>query len=188
MQVHGSIHRNMVSCAMDILRKEGLGAFYLSYPTTLMMTVPFQSIQFTTYEYFRKVLNPSGRYDPLTHIIAGGLAGSVAAAATTPLDVAKTLLQTCGQANDPEIRRIRGLKDAFKVIYHRDGLKGFLRGWRPRVLSHMPSTAICWTTYEYFKWILGIWDQQRVEEEDASHPLLHPTKDTSTTAATVPGI
>src|SRR6266480_3167994 len=50
--------------------------------------------------YFRKVLTPLGHYVPKSHVIAGGLAGAIAAAATTPLDVAKTLLQTRGNATD----------------------------------------------------------------------------------------
>ncbi|RKP07304.1 mitochondrial carrier [Thamnocephalis sphaerospora] len=184
MQVHGSVHRSVTSCAMHLLRTEGIGAFYISYPTTLMMTVPFQSVQFATYEYFRKVLNPSGHYDPLTHIVSGGLAGSIAAAVTTPLDVAKTLLQTRGQAHDAEIRRSAGLRDAFRIIYRRNGMRGFVRGIGPRVLSHMPSTAICWTTYEYFKWVMGAQEQQRIAESEEPLPQLKLQQSTSAPSAT----
>nr|CAG8552244.1 2080_t:CDS:2 [Entrophospora candida] len=155
MQVHGSVYRNVVDCAKAVYSREGLIAFYVSYPTTLSMTIPFQVFQFSSYEYFRKVLNPSGQYDPKTHVIAGGLAGAIAAAATTPLDVAKTLLQTRGNTNDLKIRNCNGLFGAFKIIYERNELKGFFRGLRPRVLSHMPSTAICWSVYEYFKWFIN---------------------------------
>ena len=35
-------------------------------------------------------MNPKKEYDPLTHCVAGGLAGAVAAGITTPLDVIKT--------------------------------------------------------------------------------------------------
>ncbi|KAF9245247.1 mitochondrial carrier domain-containing protein [Melanogaster broomeanus] len=130
---------------------DGLAAFYVSYPTTLMMSVPFTAVQFTVYEQIKKLLNPRGEYSPLTHMIAGGLAGGVAAGATTPLDVAKTLLQTRGTSPDPEIRRVGGMVDAFRIIWKRDGLKGFGRGMSPRVLTHMPSNALCWLSYEFFK-------------------------------------
>ena len=76
--------------------------------------------------------------------------GAVAAAATTPLDVAKTLLQTRGSSPDAEIRRCRGLADAFRIIWTRDGLRGFARGLAPRVLTFMPSNALCWLSYEFF--------------------------------------
>jgi len=44
--------------------------------------------------FLRKSLNPPGTYDPMTHLVGGGVAGAVAAAVTTPLDVAKMLLNT----------------------------------------------------------------------------------------------
>ncbi|KAG0005013.1 Fe(2+) transporter [Entomortierella chlamydospora] len=154
MQVHGSVYRSVMDCASKVYRAEGLRAFYISYPTTLTMTIPFQSIQFATYEYLRKVLNPAGNYDPMTHIMAGGVAGAVAAATTTPLDVAKTLLQTRGESKDLRIRNCNGLFEAWRLIYQRQGLAGFAKGLQPRVLSHMPSTAICWSVYEYGKFLL----------------------------------
>lgn len=150
MQVHGSEFRSGITAAKTILRNEGISAFYVSYPTTLTMTVPFTAVQFSAYEYLKDTLNPSGLYSPLTHVVAGGLAGGVAAAVTTPLDVAKTLLQTRGTSKDFEIRHARGMLDALKIIGRRDGPKGFLRGITPRVVTFMPSNALCWLSYEFF--------------------------------------
>ena len=76
--------------------------------------------------------------------MAGGLAGAVAAGLTTPLDVVKTLLQTRGLANNEEIRSAKGLFNAAAIIKRQFGWSGFLRGMRPRIISTMPSTAICW--------------------------------------------
>ena len=80
MQVHQSEFRSALSCARTVYRTEGLSAFYVSYPTTLTMTVPFTAVQFTVYEQIKTLLNPSGAYSPATHILAGGLAGAVARA------------------------------------------------------------------------------------------------------------
>jgi len=151
MQVHKSEFRSAFTCARTVYAKEGLTAFYISYPTTLTMTVPFTAVQFTVYEQLKKWLNPSGVYSPGTHMISGGLAGAVAGAVTTPLDVAKTILQTRGTSNDPEIRHAKGMVDAFRIIWKRDGMKGFARGLSPRVLTFMPSNALCWLSYEFFK-------------------------------------
>lgn len=151
MQVHGSTHQTMMSCARSVFRQEGVGAFYVSYPTTLTMTVPFTAAQFMAYESLSKVMNPSSQYDPVTHCVAGGLAGGFAAALTTPLDVIKTLLQTRGTSTDAEIRNARGLVAAASIINRRDGLRGFFRGMKPRIITTMPSTAICWSAYEMAK-------------------------------------
>jgi hypothetical protein len=62
------------------------------------MSVPFTAVQFSAYESLKGLLNPSGTYSPGTHIVAGGVAGGLAAAVTTPLDVAKVSfgLYVCG--------------------------------------------------------------------------------------------
>jgi solute carrier family 25 (mitochondrial iron transporter), member 28/37 len=150
MQVHNSAFRTISSCARTVYATEGLSAFYVSYPTTLTMSVPFTAAQFTVYEHLKKMLNPSGVYSPLTHIVCGGTAGGVAAALTTPLDVAKTLLQTRGTSRDPEIRGARGMWDALRIIGRRDGWRGYTRGLVPRVVTFMPSNALCWLFYEFF--------------------------------------
>lgn len=151
MQVHKSEFRSVFTCAKTVYRTEGLSAFYVSYPTTLAISIPYNAIQFTIYEQLKRFLNPSHKYSPTTHMIAGAGAGAVAAALTTPLDVAKTMLQTRGTSLDPEIRNVSGMREAFGIIWRRDGLKGFARGLTPRVLTTMPSTALCWLSYEFFK-------------------------------------
>jgi asparaginyl-tRNA synthetase len=144
MQLQNSAYKTLYDCARTVMRKEGMWAFYVSYPTTLCMTVPFTALQFTAYESISKVLNPTGKYDPYTHCFAGGVAGGFAAGVTTPLDVIKTLLQTRGSATDPELRNVRGLWHAATLIRKRNGWRGFLRGLNPRIVTTMPSTAICW--------------------------------------------
>lgn len=159
MQVHGSTYPSITECARQVWRHEGMRAFYVSYPTTLAMTVPFTALQFTAYESLTKFMQHKRApgYDPLTHCIAGGLAGGVAAAATTPLDVIKTLLQTRGTANDTEIRTCRGLVPAAGIIWRRGGINGFFRGMKARVVTAAPSTAICWSAYELAKaYFIGI--------------------------------
>jgi hypothetical protein len=151
MQLHGSRYGSLTHCASDVFRREGLGAFYVSYPTTLCMTIPFTAIQVAVYDSSVKLLNPSGRYDPLTHCLAGGAAGGVAAGITTPLDVIKTLLQTRGAGSDTELRQARGFLDAASIVARREGWHGFTRGLVPRVVTTVPSTAICWSAYEMAK-------------------------------------
>ncbi|CEG65622.1 hypothetical protein RMATCC62417_02369 [Rhizopus microsporus] len=165
MQLGDSVFMSVRDCARHVYAKEGLKAFYISLPTTLTMSIPFQSIQFSTYEYFRKALNPSGQYDPKTHAIAGCLAGAIASSITTPLDVVKTLLQTRGQNSDPRIRNASGLLDAAQIIKERYGISGFFRGFKPRVLTHMPSAAISWSVYEYFKWFISAKDNASIQEK-----------------------
>ncbi|KAJ3363494.1 Fe(2+) transporter [Allomyces javanicus] len=152
----GAQYRSLLHCATTLVRNEGFfRAFYTSYPTTLSMSIPYQSLHFATYEAVSEAINPDHVYDPRAHMAAGATAGALAAAVTTPLDVAKTLLQTQGESPDPAIRAARGMRDAVRLVFQREGYRGFAKGWAPRVLSHMPATAICWTTYEYFKYFVS---------------------------------
>ncbi|KAI8868011.1 mitochondrial carrier [Ramicandelaber brevisporus] len=151
----GAVYRSVWDCASKVFRTEGISAFYVSYPTTLLMNIPFHSIQFSAYETFSKIINPSGEYSPKAHITSGALAGAIAAAATTPLDVAKTLLQTRGGSTDAQIRQASGIFSALRIIYQQHGVAGFFKGFQPRIITHVPSVAITWAVYEYFKWSIG---------------------------------
>lgn len=156
---HSSYH-----CFQHILRTEGVRAFFISYPTTIMMSIPFQSIHFATYEYIHWLLcpnptdlssssSPSPHYNPIPHLISGAAAGAIASLVTNPLDVVKTLLQTRGSSECPKIRSTSSFFGALKLIYMREGINGFGRGALPRVLVHVPGCAVSWCVYEYFKWI-----------------------------------
>ncbi|XP_039099693.1 mitoferrin-1 isoform X2 [Hyaena hyaena] len=157
MQMYDSPHRSALSCVWTVWRTEGLGAFYRSYTTQLTMNIPFQSIHFITYEFLQEQVNPHRGYNPQSHIISGGLAGALAAAATTPLDVCKTLLNTQENValNLANISgRLSGMANAFRTVYQLNGLPGYFKGIQARVIYQMPSTAISWSVYEFFKYFL----------------------------------
>jgi solute carrier family 25 iron transporter 28/37 len=153
MQMHNSskLYKSMPDCAKYIYRREGWKAFFISYPTTLSMTIPYTSLQFLAYETLSTVMNPTKKYDPLAHCSAGALAGGFAAALTTPMDVMKTMLQTRGTATDAELRNVSGFRDSARILHRREGFRGFFKGVKPRVVTAMPSTAICWSAYEASK-------------------------------------
>lgn len=108
MQLPDTRYRNVLDCSLTILRQEGVSAFFRSYRTTVFMNVPYTLIHFPVYEFSKRFLEPGKSKDPLLavaeeasgegegtwmHMLAGGVAGATAAAATTPLDVVKTRMQ-----------------------------------------------------------------------------------------------
>ena len=38
-----------------------------------------------------------------------------------------------------------------QTVVRKDGYKGLMRGYMPRMLFHAPAAAICWSTYEASK-------------------------------------
>ena len=121
------------------------------------MNIPFQCIHFVVYEESQDYINPQRTYNPATHIVSGALAGAIAAGATTPFDVCKTLLNTqqgCPLGLLNEKVNIRGIVNAVVAVYSARGVPGFFKGMTARVLYQMPSTGLAWSVYEFFKHVL----------------------------------
>lgn len=60
-------------------------------------------------------MNRDRKYNPAVHVVAGGAAGAIASACTTPLDVVKTLLNT----QETGIGLTRGMREAIiQVNFH----------------------------------------------------------------------
>ncbi|XP_034617729.1 mitoferrin-1 isoform X1 [Trachemys scripta elegans] len=157
MQMYNSPYKTVLECIRTVHRTEGLGAFYRSYTTQLTMNVPFQAIHFITYEFMQEQINPRREYNPRSHILSGAIAGAVAAAATTPLDVCKTLLNTQENMALSSVNisgHLSGMANAFRTVYQLGGIPGYFRGVQARVIYQMPSTAIAWSVYEFFKYFL----------------------------------
>ena len=88
-------YKSITDCFHTVVRKEGFNALYLSLPTTLAMNIPYGMIMVTVNESVREYLNSgSNQVSLYSSMVAGSLAGAVAAALTNPLDVIKTRLQT----------------------------------------------------------------------------------------------
>ncbi|XP_055346459.1 mitoferrin-2-like [Paramacrobiotus metropolitanus] len=155
MQMFGSSYKSCMQCFARIWATEGPRAFYRSYLTQLTMNVPFQAIHFMVYEQMQDAMNPLRRYDPRSHVISGAVAGAVAAAITTPLDVCKTLLNTQELCVLKQDNTIRGLPQAMMAVYRCCGFRGYFQGLQARVIFQMPSTAISWSVYEFFKYIMS---------------------------------
>lgn len=99
----GYNYKGMMDAARTITRTEGPGALFYGYKATLIRDLPFSALQFAFYEKFHGMAqdhvghnNDMGiAFELATGAVAGGLAGAI----TTPLDVVKTRIQT--QHNGP---------------------------------------------------------------------------------------
>lgn len=157
MQMYNSPYRGLWDCVRTVTRNEGAGAFYRSYSTQLTMNIPFQAVHFITYELMQEQLNPQRLYHPGTHIVSGAAAGAVSAAVTTPLDVCKTLLNTQENVALSSVNisgHLSGMANALRTVYRLGGMSAFFKGAQARVIYQMPSTAIAWSVYEFFKYFL----------------------------------
>lgn len=158
LQLPGKRYLGVLDCIRKMLGEEGIKAFYASYRTTVIMNAPYTAVHFSTYEAAKKVLKgispeKANDEDLIVHLIAGGAAGALASAVTTPLDVVKTRLQ-CQGVNGADRFSSSSLVDVVTKIIEKEGPRALLRGLKPRVLFHTPAAAICWSTYEASKTFL----------------------------------
>ncbi|XP_064630233.1 mitoferrin-2-like [Lineus longissimus] len=153
LQMYGSPYKGAIDCLKQVFKAEGVRAFYRSYTTQLSMNIPFQSVHFVTYELMQDGMNQGRRYNPVSHMVSGGMAGGVAAAVTTPLDVCKTLLNTQESCVCQTIK-VDNMFQAVRAVYVMKGFGGYFRGMQARVIHQIPSAAICWSVYEFFKYFI----------------------------------
>ncbi|XP_019162798.1 PREDICTED: mitoferrin-like [Ipomoea nil] len=153
LQLKSSPYKGVMDCVKKVAMEEGIGAFYVSYRTTVVMNAPFTAVHFATYEAAKRggmevLPEIAGDEETLiVHATAGAAAGALAAAVTTPLDVVKTRLQCQGVCGCDRFSS-GSIGDVIQTIVKKDGYGGLMRGWIPRILFHAPAAAICWSTYE----------------------------------------
>ncbi|SGZ56121.1 CIC11C00000000834 [Sungouiella intermedia] len=128
-----------------VQNKSGEGVFrglYRGWNTTIMREIPFTVIQFPLYEKLKQVWSAydNTELSLLKGAICGSIAGGVAAAATTPLDVIKT--------------RVMLHKDRIPIstlvrqILAEEGPRVFLNGIGPRTCWISAGGAIFLGCYE----------------------------------------
>jgi solute carrier family 25 iron transporter 28/37 len=166
-------YSNALDCVMNVSRSEGIGAFYRSLPSTLLMEMPFYAVLVAMNERLKGELCLKGfsysmmqgevkeevRTSLSWHFLTAGLSGVVASAVTQPLDVVKTRLQTQEIVRSGACQKggvtYRGLVPTFLRVAREEGVRGLFRGTVPRMVFAAPSAAMCWGTYEAAKSILA---------------------------------
>lgn len=134
---------------MQTYRNDGLiDGVYRGYGITIMRDIPFSAIQYPLLEFMKTLTALLTKSEPTPFIIAclGSVAGACAAAATVPLDVAKTRIQLAEHTddnNESDIGATRNPCKVWRLLYKQHGIRGIFSGVVPRVL---------WTTIGGFIW------------------------------------
>lgn len=116
---------------------------YRGWSTTIMREIPFTCIQFPLYEFLKKKWaehDGVSKIAPWNGAVCGSIAGGIAAAATTPLDVLKTRLMLS--------HRSIPVWQLARNIYREEGPKVFLSGIGPRTMWISAGGAIFLGMYE----------------------------------------
>jgi len=131
------------------VRVGGYRSLFTGLNATLARDVPFSAIYWTTYESLQRQLKAREDLSRTQRaFLSGALSGAVAATATTPFDLVKTLQQAKGD-------RRSGVALLRQVVAAR-GVRGAFTGLGARLSRVAPSCAIMISSYELGKQKLGM--------------------------------
>ncbi|KAH9646621.1 mitochondrial carrier protein MTM1 [Citrus sinensis] len=146
-----------VKSTNNIQKVQGYRILWTGMGTQLARDVPFSAICWSTLEPMRRRLLSFVGEDSNAASVLGAnfsaafVAGSLAAAATCPLDVAKTRRQI---EKDPGRAMRMTTRQTLMEVWREAGIKGLFTGVGPRVARAGPSVGIVVSFYEVVKYVL----------------------------------
>lgn len=151
----------VLSALVKIGREEGLRGYFVGNWVNILRAIPYQSVQFMSYERFKDVIgrlegnekNPSvaGR------LAAGSLAGISSTLASYPLDLVRCRLSAQG-----EINKYKGIWHCLTTIAKEEGSMALFRGMFPTLLGIAPYVALNFVSYETAKQVhSNFWNEDQ---------------------------
>ncbi|KAK1801361.1 hypothetical protein P4O66_023046 [Electrophorus voltai] len=151
-------HAGISDCAKQILRKEGLTAFYKGYVPNMLGIVPYAGIDLAVYETLKNTwLQQYGKdgTNPgvLVLLACGTISSTCGQLASYPLALVRTRMQAQATVTGTPQVTMSGL---FKQIMKTEGPTGLYRGLTPNFMKVIPAVSISYVVYENIKSTLGV--------------------------------
>lgn len=147
----GSEKRSSVRILVHAFQTEGLRkGVYRGFLSTVVRDLPFSFIELPLWEMFKTVFRErnNGEITSFQSALCGSVAGGLAAAVTTPLDLAKTRIML---AEDYAVTRKLRIKPVLSDIYLQAGLRGLFAGVLPRMTAFMLGGFVFFGFYDHSK-------------------------------------
>jgi len=155
VQYHGPI-----DCARHVISSLGIrNGLYRGWSAVAFCRMSNWSY-FGSYELFRQLLSkphpqrtqPEARSLSFgANVLAGGLAGTCYWLSCYPLDVVKARILAAPDVAPP---KYKGVIDAARTIYRKEGWRAFFAGFSPCVIRAFPANAACFVAFEQIMSIL----------------------------------
>lgn len=142
----GTFHskRGFLHTFLLVYHNEGIRAFWKGNAISCLRLFPYSAIHLATYKNIvHQHMDHWGHISQAQAVVAGGLAGIAAAAATYPLELVETRLvaQDCRNPN------YRGLVHALSSVYRTEGLTALYRGFSLSIIGAVPFSLGCYGVY-----------------------------------------
>lgn len=146
---HARHYRGAYDAFFKIIRHEGPLALWTGLPPTLVMAVPATVLYFTAYDEFNEKLSRAlpSNYAHLSPLVCGGAARVVAATVVSPIELARTQMQSMRKGGSDTVWRTLRQEAS-------SSFQGFLSLWRglvPTLWRDVPFSMLYWEGYEIVK-------------------------------------
>ncbi|KAL1004900.1 hypothetical protein UPYG_G00051980 [Umbra pygmaea] len=150
-------YSGVLDCAMQILQREGVRAFYKGYVPNIIGIVPYAGIDLAVYETMKNawLTRHTGSADPGVFVLmgCGTMSSTCGQLASYPLALVRTRMQAQASVKGAPQLSMLGL---FQNIVTQEGVAGLYRGIAPNFLKVIPAVSISYVVYEHMRKVLGV--------------------------------
>ncbi|XP_065217392.1 mitochondrial S-adenosylmethionine carrier protein [Planococcus citri] len=144
-------YKNMSSIQILIsaVKREGVYGLYRGYGSTVLRDIPFSVIEFPIWEWLKKTWKTKTQRElsAVEVAVCGAVAGGVAAALTTPLDVVKTQIMLSENVSARHTTS-PSISSFMRSIYRQHGFTRLFAGFVPRITMIMLGGGIFFGVYD----------------------------------------
>uniref|UniRef100_A0A665TXR9 Calcium-binding mitochondrial carrier protein SCaMC-3-like n=1 Tax=Echeneis naucrates TaxID=173247 RepID=A0A665TXR9_ECHNA len=151
-------YSGMADCARQILKTEGIRAFYRGYLPNTLGIIPYAGIDLAVYEtlknaWLQRFCVDSADPGVLVLLGCGTISSTCGQLASYPLALIRTRMQAQVITEGKPTMTMLG---QFKYIISHEGVPGLYRGITPNFLKVIPAVSISYVVYEHMKKVLGV--------------------------------
>ncbi|RVE53446.1 hypothetical protein evm_001816 [Chilo suppressalis] len=153
----GSESRSSIRILVEAYKAEGIrNGVYRGFLSTVARDLPFSFIELPIWEMLKTLVknHNDGQISNFQSALCGSIAGGIAGAVTTPLDLAKTRIML---AEDYAVTRKLRIRPVLTSIYLQSGIKGLFAGVTPRLTGFMLGGFVFFGVYDDAKSVVEKW-------------------------------
>ncbi|CAG8579312.1 6618_t:CDS:2 [Diversispora eburnea] len=164
-----TIYEGIIHSIQNIRSQEGFYGFYRGISASIIQIIPYMSLTFGSYEFFKKSFQRLERFEENNlrfnnlkgseDLISGAMAGTLGKTGVFPLDLLRKRLQIQGPDRSKYVIKniplyASSIISCIKQICKEDGFLGLYKGLSPAIVKSAFASAVTFFVYGYTKRIL----------------------------------
>ena len=140
------MYKGILDCLIKTSKSKGLLSLYNGSKISAIGMVPFQGINFLTYNYLNNNYNKNKK--KYKNLLFGSLSGICSVTFAYPFDTIKRRMQLSGEFGN---KNYINFNDCITKIYKINGIRTFYRGLIPCYYKIFPANGIYFLVIEFLK-------------------------------------